>query len=98
MEQVNTGLKWKFSSSSTGLYSAEGLPVGRYSVTVSARGFATAQRDNVEIQEGSERLLDIQLAIGESSQTVPVVSENGNDATSAVQAVNARVMWFEIFR
>ena len=90
MEEVNTGLKWKFASSSTGLYSAEGLPVGRYSVTVSARGFATAQRENVEIQEGSERLLDIQLAIGESSQTVAVVSEDGNldTAASAVQAVN----------
>lgn len=90
LEQVNTGLKWKLSSSSTGLYSAEGLPVGGYSVTVSARGFATAQRDNVEIQEGSERLLDIQLVIGESSQTVQVVSENVNldSATSALQAVN----------
>src|SRR5580692_4684761 len=78
LEQVNTGLKWKFASSSTGLYSAEGLPVGRYSVTVSARGFATAQRQNVEILEGSERLLNIQLAIGELSQTVQVVSENVN--------------------
>jgi hypothetical protein len=90
MEQVNTGLKWKFLSSSTGLYSAGGLPVGRYSLTTSAPGFATAQQENVEIQEGSERLLDIKLAIGELSQTVPVVSENGNldTATSAVQAVN----------
>src|SRR5579862_6935140 len=90
MEQVNTGLKWKLASSSTGLYSAEGLPVGRYSVTTGARGFATAQRDSVEIQEGSERLLDIQLAIGESSQTVLVASEDGNldAANPAVQAVN----------
>jgi hypothetical protein len=90
MEQVNTGLKWKLASSSTGLYSAAGLPVGRYSVTASARGFATAQRDNVEIQEGSERLLDIRLAVGESSQTVLVVSEDGNldAATSVIQAVN----------
>jgi hypothetical protein len=90
MEQVNTGLKWKFASSSTGLYSAEGLPVGRFSLTVSAPGFATAQRESVEIQEGSERLLDMQLAIRELSQTVPVVSENGNldTAASAVQAVN----------
>jgi hypothetical protein len=90
MEEANTGLKWKFANSRTGLYSAGGLPAGRYSITVSAPGLATAQRENVEIQEGSERLLDIQLAIGEVSQTVPVVSENGNldTATSAVQSVN----------
>ena len=90
MMEVNTGLKWKLASTSTGLYSAEGLPVGRYSVTAAARGFATAQRENVEIQEGSERLLDIKLAIGESSHTVTVVSEGGNldTAASAVQAVN----------
>jgi hypothetical protein len=90
MEEENTGLKWKFSSSRRGLYSAEGLPVGRYSVTVSAPGFATAQRENVEIQEGSERLLDIRLTIGGSSQAVGVVSEDGNlDTTaSAVQEVN----------
>src|SRR5579863_9364175 len=57
LEEISTGSKWKLASSSAGLYSAEGLSVGKYSVTVSARGFASAQRENVEIQEGSERLL-----------------------------------------
>jgi Carboxypeptidase regulatory-like domain/TonB dependent receptor len=90
IQNVSTGLTWKLISSTTGLYSAHGLPVGNYSVTVNAAGFASAKGENVEIQEGSERVFDIQLSIGESSQTVTVNAEESalDSASSEVSAVN----------
>jgi hypothetical protein len=90
LEEVGTGLTLKLVSSSKGLYSAHSLPVGKYSISVSAPGFARAQRENVSIQEGSERIIDVQLAIGQSSETIIVKAEDADvdSATSAVSAVN----------
>jgi hypothetical protein len=91
IEDLSTGLKVKLVSSSTGLYSAHSLPVGKYSVSVNATGFATAKGENLEIQEGAERVLDIQLSIGDVNQTVTVKSDEAqlDSATSAVSAVNS---------
>ena len=90
IEQFETGSKWKLLSSSTGLYSAHSLPVGKYSVLVNASGFTAAKREGVEVEEGGERVVDIQLAVGQSNQTLIVTSEDvGLDsATSQVSAVN----------
>src|ERR1700722_20198714 len=70
LEEVGTGLTLKLVSSSKGLYSAHSLPVGKYSISVSAPGYARAQRENVNVQEGSEQIIDLQLAIGQSSETI----------------------------
>jgi len=90
IEEVDTGLKWKLVSSSTGLYSAHSLPVGKYFVLVNASGFAGAKRERVQVEEGSERVVDVQLAVGQSSQTVIVDTEDADldSATSEVSAVN----------
>lgn len=90
IEQLETGLKWKLVSSSTGLYSAHSLPVGKYSVLVTASGFESAKNDGVEVEEGSERVINVQLSVGQSSQTVTVTSEDSglDSATSQVSAVN----------
>jgi hypothetical protein len=89
IEEVDTGSKWKLVSSSTGLYSAHSFPVGKDSVLVNPSGFAIVKRESVEVEEGSERLVDVQLASGQSSQTVIVNSEAADldSATSQVAAV-----------
>lgn len=90
IEEVDTGLKWKLVTSSTGLYSAHSLPVGKYSVLINASGFASAKREGVEVEEGAERVVDVQLSVGQSNQTVLVNSEEADldSATSEVAAVN----------
>jgi len=64
IEEVDTGLKWKLATSSTGLCSAHSLPVGKYSVLVNASGFGSVKRGGIEVEEGSERVVDVQLAVG----------------------------------
>jgi hypothetical protein len=90
IEELNTGWRWKLVSSGAGLYRARSLPVGKYSVLVNASGFATAKREGVTVEEGSERVVDLELSVGPSSQTALVTSEDAalDSATSQVTAVN----------
>src|SRR5690349_12613748 len=48
--QVGTGETRRLSSNSAGLYDAPNLPVGTYSLTVTATGFSTGERMGIEVQ------------------------------------------------
>src|SRR5271154_4875692 len=66
IEEISTSQNWKLVSSSAGLYNAPNLPVGKYNVTVNAPGFSTAERTNIDVQVGSERVIDLRLVLGKS--------------------------------
>jgi len=91
IEEVSTSEKWRVASSSSGLYDAPNLPVGRYNVTVKARGFSTAERTNVDVQVGSERVINVQLVLGKSEERVTVASQAATVdlATSQTGAVDS---------
>jgi hypothetical protein len=57
-------------SNSAGLYDAPNLPVGTYKLTVTAAGFSTGERTGIEVGVGSERVIDVELAIGAAEETV----------------------------
>src|SRR5271166_2082358 len=46
-----------------GVYEFKGLPIGSYTVTAVAKGFATDEEDNVNIAAGQAQQLDIALQI-----------------------------------
>src|SRR5271167_2882488 len=91
IEEVSTGQNWKLVSSSAGLYNAPNLPVGRYNLTVKAPGFSAAERTDINVQVGAERVVDVQLVLGKSEEKVTVVSQAANVdlATSQTGAVNS---------
>jgi hypothetical protein len=62
IEEVGTSENWRLVTSSAGLYNGPNLPVGRYNLTVKAPGFSTAERTNIDVQVGSERVVNVQLA------------------------------------
>ncbi|MDP8988624.1 MAG: TonB-dependent receptor, partial [Acidobacteriota bacterium] len=77
-----------------GHFSASGLPTGKYTVEVTAPGFAVARRSGVDSAAGNAEDLSIALAVGSVNQSVTVsevvslaaqVAPAGNtlDATSA---------------
>ena len=91
IEAVSTSENWMLVSSSAGLYNAPNLPVGRYNVTVKAPGFSTAERTNVDVQVGSESVVNVRLALGKSEEKVTVALQAATVdlATSQTGAVNS---------
>jgi Carboxypeptidase regulatory-like domain/TonB dependent receptor len=73
--QAGTGETRRLASNSAGLYDAPNLPIGTYRLTVTARGFSSGERTGIEVRVGSERVVDVELAIGAAEQTVTATSE-----------------------
>ncbi len=71
---------------SAGLYSAPNLLPGKYDVTVSAPGFATAIQKDVTLTVGGQQLLNIKMQVGQVSQTIEVT-----DVAPAVQLTDSTV-------
>ena len=67
-----TGLSRTTTTNATGVYSFPLLPVGVYSVTVEQQGFSTAKRSNIQLNVDQVLRLDLDLAIGTTSETVNV--------------------------
>src|SRR5271167_1295627 len=91
IEEISTSQNWKLVSSSAGLYNAPNLPVGRYNLTVKAPGFSAAERTDINVQVGAERVVDVQLTVGKSEEKVTVASQAATVdlATSQTGAVNS---------
>jgi hypothetical protein len=63
-----------------GRYKIEGLKAGTYTVTISARGFSNARREDVKVEEGAVATFDARLEIApiESSVNVPAPGAKAN--------------------
>jgi len=62
-------------ASGTGLYAVTALNPGQYEVTVSAAGFKSSVRSNVNLRVGDRIELDFKLELGSISETVEVTGE-----------------------
>ncbi len=72
-------------SSSAGEFSFPDLPVGEYTLTVTASGFATEKFANVSVAAGNVYTLPVKLSVSNSTETVEVnASGVALDTTSAV--------------
>jgi len=72
---LENGLQRTAGTSGAGLYSMPNLPPGRYRVQVSAPGFQTSIRDNMELILGQQLVLNTALVVGEITQQVTVTEE-----------------------
>ncbi len=59
---------------SNGTYSATELPLGRYTVTVSANGFKKYVASDLVLNVGEHRTLNVSLAVGQVSEQVTVTA------------------------
>jgi hypothetical protein len=67
-----TGQRRTLTTNARGFFSAPNLSPGRYDVTVTAPGFATAVQKNVLIEVGQEVVANIQLRVGNVEASVEV--------------------------
>ena len=69
-----TGVERVTETNSAGVYIAPALPPGTYSVRVTASGFRSAQNNAVQLQVAQTARLNIQLEVGNVSETVEVAA------------------------
>ncbi len=81
---VDTDLTAEQPSNTVGYYRFPGLAVGRYSVTASSSGFKTTVIQNVILEVGQTRTLDIKLPVGATTEKVEVnAPDEPSNRTSA---------------
>jgi hypothetical protein len=66
-----------------GLYSFPNLPVGHYSLTVAATGFATQRKLDFAVDSDSALRVDVQLDMGTQSEAVTVSGDAGAQVDTA---------------
>ena len=72
---IDTGIETKAVSDASGNFEILALPVGRYSVAVTAPGFKTWHLENAAITVGERSRISPTLQVGEASQQVSVESK-----------------------
>jgi Carboxypeptidase regulatory-like domain/TonB dependent receptor len=86
---AETGVTWKAVTSSGGEYEFQGMPIGKYAVTVTATGFKTEKVEGVPVSAGTIYTLPVKLSITATAQTVEVsASALALDTTSTVQTTD----------
>jgi hypothetical protein len=77
IQSAETGYTRVVNSEGDGDYAFPDLPIGKYTLTVTATGFATAKEDET-ISVGSRSRADFRLSVGSTGQTVEVTAETNN--------------------
>src|ERR1700761_2824910 len=72
--QTESGLNRTATSGADGGYSFPSLPVGPYTIKVTAAGFSTYTQSGIVIQVGNELRVDVKLEVGGVAQTVQVTA------------------------
>lgn len=83
---VDTGISQQQQTNAHGYYRFPGLAVGRYTVTVTNPGFKTRVIEDVGLQVGQTRTLDVQLGVGAVAETVDVKASNAPAERSSAEA------------
>jgi hypothetical protein len=87
---------YRTTSDRKGLYSFPDLPVGHYTLTIAANGFASQRRLNLTVDSDSAIRVDITLRIATQADAVTVSSESGYQvdtvATHLGEVVSAEQM------
>jgi hypothetical protein len=70
-----TGVTRTVTSNGAGLYIAPNLQPGTYDLKATAPGFSTKVQKGITLTVGAQQLLDIQMQVGQVTQTVEVTTE-----------------------
>lgn len=86
IEEETTGQTRTVRTDDDGLYSAQSLQVGRYSVSVAPQGFKKTIATGIEVHVSDRVVVDLNLEVGLVSETVTV-----NDAAQLVETESGKV-------
>jgi hypothetical protein len=75
IKEERTGFTRTVNTGSDGIYSAQSLPVGLYTVTTSPQGFKTTVASGIELHVSENLVVNLTLEVGAVSETVTVTAE-----------------------
>ena len=87
---LETNVKFETVTDESGLYFVPALPVGFYSVTISAAGFRTTVREKVELRVGDQLRIDFKMELGAVADSITVTGEA--DLLAATSASQGQVI------
>jgi hypothetical protein len=82
---ADTGVTRSGAANSAGAYVVAGLPVGRYSISITAGGFKPYRKTNVALDVNDALLVDAVLEVGQHAETVTVSDSAGQVETTNTQ-------------
>lgn len=71
---VQMGTAWPTKTNAAGVYNLPRLPIGQYAVRVAAQGFKTSVLPAFELQMNQIARVDVNLSVGQVTQTVSVTA------------------------
>jgi hypothetical protein len=75
LKNIDTNVERRVEADEGGRYSFQFLPPGNYTLQTRKAGFKTDQRDNISISLGDTIRVEVQLALGQASETVTVAGD-----------------------
>ena len=81
---TDQGITMQAHTGASGNYTFSPVRIGQYTITVTARGFAKTTQSNVTVNVGTPLTVNIQLKVGQASETVEV-----NEAPPLLQTEEA---------
>lgn len=84
-----TGASAKTTSDAQGKYSFSGLPAGKYTIQISASGFATTQKTGIQLAEGTPIDVPVTLELGNVAEEVTVEASEANSVAGALAPMDA---------
>jgi hypothetical protein len=89
MRNTGTGVKRETTSDGQGRYNIPDLPIGDYEIQATKMGFQTVLQKGITLDVGRSPVIDLQLPVGRSEQTVNVETtiSQVETTTSAVSSL-----------
>lgn len=90
-----TGVESNTETDTAGAYLFPALPIGSYRLEVSAANFQTAVLADIRLQVASSQVRDIQLKLGQATQTVEIIADAAvvdTTTNSMGQVINAKTV------
>jgi len=81
IEAEGTGLARTVNADDNGFYLAPSLPAGRYSITTSPAGFKKTVATSVDLHVGENKVVNLDLQVGQITETVTVASDTATVET-----------------
>jgi hypothetical protein len=95
LSNLDTGIAASTTTDETGAYIFPNVKLGRYRISAEKPGFATAFADSVQVNVNARQRVDLQLAVGQVSESVEVsagIASVETDSSERGQVISQRAI------